>query len=124
MRKGYEAHQRQSGFHALRIEGIPVFQLAVKVQEPITEDGSHTCRCNSIQFHNIGETTAMINHSKTLLPGATWSIGSDNDLNILVQEFKIKFIGENPVNTGRIEIVEIRVNHPVLAHYVEKAKVL
>ncbi|MEM1326154.1 MAG: hypothetical protein AAGI23_09385 [Bacteroidota bacterium] len=106
----------------LRIEGIPVFQLTMH-QEVKYQNCTLSIRSNSLILKNAGRTDVRLNNLWTMTPGDTLSLGAtSNVVSILKEEIVVTFPDDisNSNGNNRLEIIELVVNHPELAHYVDQ----
>jgi len=100
------------------IDGHIVQEFSCKFRPHIAAPGKISVRANSVQFWNLGTSTVVLDNVFEIPPGATYQFGDDNLLNIIVQEFNVKFSGTR--TTDKLQVVEVMVNDPSFSHYVEQ----
>lgn len=101
------------------IDGHIVQEFSCKFRPHITAATKVSIRANSVQFWNLGTSMVLIDNVFEIPAGAVFQFGDDNLLNIIVQEFNVKFVNAGR-ETDKLQIVEVVVNQPVLSHYVEQ----
>jgi hypothetical protein len=103
------------------VDGHTVQEFSAKFRPHITQAGKVSVRCNSVQLWNLGTSTVVVDNVFEIPAGAVFQFGDDNLLNIIVQEFNIKF-SNNGQQIDKMQLVEIVVDDPYFAHYVERKK--
>ena len=101
------------------VDGHTVQEFSCKFRPQVTIPGKVSIRANSVLLWNIGTSTVLIDNVFELPAGATFQLGESNLLNIIVQEFNIKFVNTG-AQTDALQVVETVVNDHFLAHYVEQ----
>lgn len=101
------------------VDGHIVQEFSSKFRPHVTTAGKVSIRANSVQFWNRGTSTVLIDNVFEIPSGGIFQFGDDNLLNIIVQEFNIKFVNTG-AQTDKLQIVEVVVNDPLFANYVEQ----
>lgn len=101
------------------VDGHTVQEFSCKFRPQITVSGKISIRANAVQFWNRGTSIVLIDNVFEIPAGSTFQFGDDNLLNIIVQEFNIKF-SNTGAQTDFLQIVEIVVNDPHFSNYIEQ----
>jgi hypothetical protein len=98
------------------VDGHIVQEFSLKTRQ-INEPGKISIRANSVTLWNTGTNTVILDNVFEIPAGASFQFGDNNLLNMIVQEFNVKFSG---AGTDKLQIAEVIVNDRRLAHYVER----
>jgi len=101
------------------INGQPVRECEIFGQV-MTTSGYLNVVANGVVFQNTGDDTVTINKTITILPRASFNFSMNNVNEIIVQKFMVQFAGVGVA--PRLEVIEVLVKDPVLAHYVTSKK--
>lgn len=98
------------------VDGHIVQEFSLKTRQ-INTAGKVSIRANSVTLWNVGDSTVILDNAFEIPAGASFQFGDDNLLNMIVQEFNVKFSGGT---TDKLQVAEVIVNDERLAHYVER----
>ncbi len=97
------------------VQGQPVYQMSIKVREPITGDVKIHVQANAIIIQNMGNTNIILEGGFTIAPSGNLMLGSWENVSLITQELHIRFGRDDTVN--KCEIIEVHLHDPQIAHY-------
>lgn len=100
------------------VDGHIIQEFSLKTRQ-FTTNGKFSIRANAVTLWNIGTSTAVLDNNFEIPAGASFQFGDANLLNMIVQEFNLKFSGGEG-RTDKLQVAEVIVNDRRLAHYVER----
>jgi hypothetical protein len=86
----------------------------------VSKSGYVSLIAKGVVFQNIGDDTATINGTITILPRASFMFSMSTESDLIVQKLKIMFAGVGP--NPRLEVIEILPKDPEIAHYIRSKK--
>ena len=102
------------------IDGQPVYEFGLRFLPQITAPIKVQVRGNAVIFQNTGTSTVVLDQVWEIPAGGVFQFGDPgNLLSMIVQEFMVSFrnAGEQ---IDRLQIAELRVDDPRIAHYVDQ----
>jgi len=100
------------------VDGHIVQEISAKLRRIETAQ-KVSIRANSVTLWNVGTSTVVLDNSFYIPAGASFQFGDNNLLNIIVQEFNVKF-SNTGAQTDALQVAEVMVNDRFLSHYVER----